>query len=438
MGKYFSSVIKGNLFTGDKSIWMIYFFLCLISMVEVYSASSQLTYEDGRHWARMLHQLGFLLAGFLVVIVVHKVPYRYFMLIPVVLVIVSVGLLLYTSIGGGKINGASRWIDLGFITFQPSELAKAALVSAVAVILAKTQGTQVTTLPNGKKITETGAVKGKNRARPFWYIAGLTTFMCFLIFMENLSTAFILFVVVVIMMFIGRIPIDLIGKMFKYYFVFGAAIVAICLILPEKTVSEIPGLHRVTTWKHRLFDKEEAKDTTEFRVEKRLISDDKLQETHAQIAIANSNIIGRGPGNSVERDFLSHAESDFIFAIIIEELGILGGLFVISLYLALLFRIISIVSRCKTDFPAFLALGLGLLIVLQAVIHMGVATGCLPVTGQPLPIISRGGSSLLLNCAYFGMILSISRSVLEDRQKAESQTMEEDGQENNYQANTLE
>ena len=206
-------------------------------------------------------------------------------------------------------------------------------------------------------------------------------------------------------MFIGNIPIDL---MIKGVLAIGVAVavsLSLLLITPDSILSKVGG--RPLTWKHRIENKlnigEENNKNKKYSIE------DNWQVDNANIAIANSNIIGLGPGNSIQRDFLSHAESDFIYSIIIEELGVGGGIFVIFLYITLLIRASKIAQKCDRFFPAFLVMGITTIMVLQAMINMGVAVGLFPVTGQPLPLISKGGTSILITCCYFGIILSISR-----------------------------
>ena len=293
-------------------------------------------------------------------------------------------------------NDASRWYSIGGISFQPSELAKGAVVLTVALILSRMQR------PEGAD---------KRAMKPILIVTGL---VCAIILPENLSTAALLFGVVFLMMFIGRVPMSQLGKLLGVLALVGTLFAGVMLWEGKshafsENLSKVSYLHRVETWSSRLAnhfteeDKEAKRDPAKFDLDKN------AQEAHAHIAIASSNFIGRMPGNSVERDFLSQAFSDFIFAIIIEEMGLWGGTIVVLLYVILLFRAGRIASRCERNFPPFLAMGLTLLMVSQAVLNMLVAVGLFPITGQPLPLISRGGTSMLINCAYFGMILSVSR-----------------------------
>jgi cell division protein FtsW len=256
----------------------------------------------------------------------------------------------------------------------------------------------------------------------------------FLIGIENLSTAALLFAVIFLMMFIGRVPMIQMGKLVGACAVLVAVFLTLVLTLgsigesqesSEQTTEAVSGetdtkvikgggvFHRFVTWRNRIVKHLDKKDISPDKYD----LDKDAQVAHANIAIVSSNIIGKGPGQSVERDFLSQAFSDFIFAIVIEELGIIGASFVVLLYIVLLYRTARIASRCENNFPAFLVMGLALLLVVQAVFNMLVAVGIAPVTGQPLPLISKGGTSTIINCAYIGAILSVSRSAKKREQK---------------------
>ena len=400
----------GNIFKGDKVIWMIFFFLCMISIIEVYSASSSLTYKTGNYMAPVIRHIGLLGLGLLTMICMLKVKCKFFKIVTPFMLGLSFILLLWVLVAGQSTNGASRWISLAGINFQPSEIAKGAVVLAVAQILSAMQ-------------TEHGAEK-----RAFKYILIVSGIFVALIGLENLSTAMLLCFTILCMIIIGRVPMRQIGKLV------GTALIAICIIfasimivgkdkgdtakpensLTEKVVQdekEETGVvdklfHRADTWKARIDKWTSSKTIATEDVD----LDKDAQVAHANIAIASSNIAGNGPGNSVERDFLSQAYSDFIYAIIIEEMGIEGAIFVALLYIFLLFRAGRIANRCENNFPAFLCMGLAILLVIQALFNMLVAVGLAPVTGQPLPLISRGGTSTVINCLYLGIILSISRT----------------------------
>lgn len=398
----------GNLFKGDKVIWMVFFFLCMISIIEVFSASSNLTYKSSSYFLPMLKHSGMLFAGLFVAVVTMNVPCRYFKLATPFLIVISFGLLIWVLIGGESINGANRVLHIGSTTFQPSEIAKGTTILCVAQILSAMQ-------------TDEGTDK-----KAFKYILTITLLMAIPIMLENLSTGALLCLVVFLMMFIGQVPWKQLIKLVTVVFAGLALIIALVMIVGKDTGETKPELskteslqkskeekgfiakmfHRADTWKARI-DKFADKKTVspqEYDLK------NNTQVAYANIAIVSSNIIGRGPGNSEERDFLPQAYSDFIFAIIIEEMGIIGASFVVFLYIVLLFRTARIARRCENNFPAFFAMGLALLLVIQATFNMLVAVGFVPVTGQPLPLISRGGTSTIINCAYIGAILSVSRT----------------------------
>lgn len=397
-----------RVFHGDKVVWVVFMLLLLISVVEVFSAASMLTYGKENYWWPIRQHSTYLLLGCMVVYAAHLIPYRFYKAVPLVLVPLSVGMLIWVLVKGAVTNGAARWIDLGFITIQPSELAKVGVIIGTALILSRLQ-------------TENGA-KGNAMKWVLW----MTGIVCALIVSENLSTAVLLFGVVFLMMYVGRIPMRQLGKLVLVLGAAGALFLSVLLFVPSKTLAEIPGLNRLTTWQGRIqrFGDSEAVPAAQFK-----ITDKNFQETHATMAIASSNVIGRGPGNSIERDYLPQAYSDFIFAIIIEELGLLGGAFVVLLYIILLVRAAKIAQKCRGYFPAFLVMGCALMLVAQATINMMVAVGLFPVTGQPLPLISRGGTSTIINCGYIGMILSVSyhtEKMSRNAQAAEAVHTEED------------
>lgn len=411
-----------NIFKGDKVIWIVFFFLCMISLVEVFSASSHLSY-DNNYVMPMVRHAVMLLIGTFVAVVVLNIPCRYFKLLTVTLLVVSVFTLLWVLVAGQNINGAQRMIPLFGITFQPSEIAKGAVVLAVAQILGVMQH-------------ENGADK-----MAFRYILIVTIPITFLILLENLSTAVLLAFVVVLMMFVGRVPMVQLGKLFGVVLVIAALGLAFIFMagsadstaqkgdetivaeqVDKSAVKKKEGkleklFHRASTWRNRIekFSDDKEVDPKDYDLDK------DAQVAHANIAIVSSNVIGKGPGNSEERDFLAQAFSDFIYAIIIEEMGIFGAAFVVFLYVILLFRAARIASQCENNFPAFLVMGLAMLLVVQATFNMMVAVGIVPVTGQPLPLISRGGTSTIINCAYIGAILSVSRSAKQRKKELEKQ-----------------
>ena len=398
-----------RIFRGDRVVWLVFMILMLISIVEVFSAASTLTYiGDRSYWWAIRGHCTNLLLGFAVVYLAHLVPYRFYKAVPVVLVPLSVLMLIWVMFKGTAVNAANRWINLGPVSIQPSELAKVGVIMGTALILSRTQD-------------ENGA--SSNAMKWILWMAGI---VCGFIVTENLSTALLLFGVVFLMMYVGRVPMKQLGRLVAVFAFLGILFGAL-LFLPYKTLDSLPGLNRLTTWKarfERFFESSDPVPAAQFK-----ITDENFQETHATMAIAASNIVGRGPGNSVERDYLPQAYSDFIFAIVIEELGLAGGAFVVFLYLWLLVRAAKIAKRCRSYFPAFLVMGCALMLVAQAMLNMMVAVGLFPVTGQPLPLISRGGTSTIINCGYIGMILSVSyytEKMERDAQLAQEQSVEED------------
>lgn len=393
---------------GDGIIWMVFFFLCIISIIEVFSASSTLTFKSESYFGPVLRHTGLLLIGVVFMVATMNIKCKYFKIVTPFALFLSLFMLIAVLAVGQSTNGAQRWIGLFGIQFQPSELAKGALILAEAQILSAMQ-------------TENGADR-----RAFKYICWLSLPFVLLIAMENLSTAALLCATIFIMMFIGRVPKSQLNRTIGVVVLMAAIGISIIMLMgkdepniteqsekmsmteqvenPEKKDKLSKIFHRADTWKARidkfLSNKEIAPADYDL--------DKDGQVAHANIAIASSNVVGKGPGNSVERDFLSQAFSDFIYAIIIEEMGIWGAFGVCLLYIILLFRTATIANRCANAFPALLIMGIALLLVTQAFFNMMVAVGLVPVTGQPLPLISRGGTSTIMNCVYIGIILSVS------------------------------
>ncbi|MGM9695760.1 MAG: FtsW/RodA/SpoVE family cell cycle protein [Alloprevotella sp.] len=398
-----------NIFQGSTVIWIIYFLLCVVSLVEVYSASSQLTYKSGEFMSPLIKQAGFLCVGFLLCSLIQNVPCRYFKLVGIFGIPISI-ILLVAALAIGRVNDGARWIPLLFgFRFQPSELAKGVVVTAVAFILASLQK------PDG---VDRRAVK---------YVMCVTLPICALIFTENLSTAAILFLTVFLMMFIARVPWLQLFKVIGGLMLVGVFLILLAFALPSGNFLEDKILHRMDTWKGRITQVQEDSVVIDsltgkpFKIPqtKQAAGDVAMegsdQRNYGYMAIASSNVLGRGPGNSITRDYLQQAYCDFIYAIILEEMGFFGGLGVAALYVFLLFQTGRIASRCERNFPAFLAMGLVLLMAIQACINMFVAVGLFPITGQTLPMISRGGTATIVNSMYFGMILSISRGARKNK-----------------------
>lgn len=407
----FNKLTEGK-FKGDAVIWSVFFFLCIISIIEVFSASSHLSFKTGNYLSPVLKHCALQAVGVVVMICTMNIKCRYFKLITPFALLFSFLMLIIVLCVGESTNGSQRWIDFLGIQFQPSEIAKGALILATAQILSAMQ-------------TPEGADK-----RAFKYIMIVCVFIIPLIMVENLSTAALLCIVVFMMMFIGKVPKLQLGRLLGIVALTLATVVTMVmvfgndeaaadkmkdnkhLIVQQQTEEKDENVlekvfHRFDTWKARidnfLSDEYVAPEDLD-------LNGKDAQTSHANIAIATSNLIGKGPGNSVERDFLSQAFSDFIYAIIIEEMGIFGAFIVCMLYIILLFRTATIANRCANTFPALLIMGFAMLLVVQAMFNMAVAVGLVPVTGQPLPLISKGGTSTIINCVYIGVILSVSYS----------------------------
>ncbi len=318
-----------------------------------------------------------LLVGIIIIYAVHLIPYKYFSRLSQLFLVISIPLLVFTLFFGTSLNQASRWLTLpglGF-TIQPSDLAKMALILYLARTLSQKQ----------EKI--------EDYKESFLPAIVPVLVVCALILPANLSTALMLFLVSVILMFIGRIRM-------KYLLAFGGITTAILAIVITIVMTKEMG-GRVGTWKHRI---------------ESYVSGDKednYQVSQAKIAIVRGGFVQLRPGKSIQRNFIPHPYSDFIFAIIIEEYGLTGAMVIIALYMYLLFRAAVMVRKSSRTFPAFAAIGLAMLITFQAMINMAVAVNLIPVTGQPLPIISWGGSSMLSTCVCLGIILSVSQGIKE-------------------------
>ena len=377
---------------GDTVIWMVFICLLMISVVEVYSASSTMSYGGkSSYWAPVMQHCSFWLVGVAAAWIVSRVPCNYFKLGGTLGLLLAFFLQLL-ALTSGPINGAGRWLRLWGLSFQPSEFTKISLVTYVAFIFA--------TMRDDKGVSPLGTKMA----------LGGIVFALLLIVTENLSTAALIFLIMLCMAFIAQVRTKLLAIVMACLIAVVTAGMVFAYQIPDSTLEVLKQtdnkiLHRVPTWVNRIREKHEIPQNP-----KDYDITDNVQVTHAHIAVATSHVIGKGPGKSRQRDFLPQAYSDFIYAIIIEEMGIEGAIGVICLYLIFMWRCMKISERCKSLFPSYLVMGLALMIVLQALVNMAVAVGAIPVTGQPLPLISRGGSSILINCVCVGMILSVSRT----------------------------
>ncbi|WP_109851623.1 FtsW/RodA/SpoVE family cell cycle protein [Aquimarina sp. AU58] len=365
---------------GDKAIWAVAALLALFSFLPVYSASSNLAYlygGDGDTFSFLVKHFAHLVLGFLIMYGVHKIPHHYFkglsiIMIPMVIVLLLITLAQNTT-GGG--TNASRWIRLPFVGvgFQPSTLAAVVLMAYVARYLSKIKDKAVTF---------------KETLLPLWLPVFL---VLMLILPANFSTAAIIFSMVIVLVFLGGYPLKYISVILGS----GLLILTFFILFAKAFPGVFP--NRVDTWVSRIENFTDKKDTQEdYQIER------------AKIAIARGGVIGTGPGKSVQRNFLPQSSSDFIYAIIIEEWGFVGGVFLMLLYILLLLRLVIVAHKSADIFGKLLVMGVGLPIVFQAFINMAVAVELFPVTGQTLPLISSGGTSIWMTCLAIGIVLSVS------------------------------
>jgi len=368
---FFEKYIKG-----DKVIWLVVFILCILSILTVYSSIVTLAYKykDGDTFYYLFKHTFILLIGIFLMIGAHNLSYKYYSRIAQVALYISIPLLILTLATGANINDASRWLVIPVInqTFQTSDLAKLALIMYLARLLYKKQDNI------------------KDFKGAFVPIMIPVLLVCGLILPANFSTSAMLFVTCLIIMFIGRINLKYIFSLIGI----GVALLTIMLLIAKVKPELLP---RADTWVKRIESFSNGSG-----------AEGNYQADQAKIAIATGGFFGKGPGRSTQRNFLPHPYSDFIYAIIIEEYGILGGIFVLLLYLILFFRGIRIAQQADKTFGSFLALGLSFSLVFQALINMAVAINLFPVTGQPLPLVSMGGTSIWFTCLSIGVILSVS------------------------------
>jgi cell division protein FtsW len=367
---------------GDKVIWTIVIFLSLVSLLAVYSATGSLAYrlQGGHTEYYLFKQLSVLVMGLLIIYFAHRVNYTIYSRVAQIGFLLSIPLLIYTLAFGSHINDASRWIRLPVInlTFQTSDVAKLAIFMYVSRQLSKRQG-NITDFKKG-----------------FLPIIVPVGVICMLIMPANMSTALLLGASCMILCFIGRVPVKYLVAMV------GAGMVLIVLMFAFASLTGKKG--RTETWIKRIEHFRSGDDDK---------SDLPYQVQQANIAIAGGGVLGKGPGNSTQRNFLPHAYSDYIYATIIEEYGIFGAFLILMAYMLLLLRSISLFRKCPYAFGAFLAVGLSITLVIQALTNMAVNVGLFPVTGVTLPLVSMGGSSVIFTSLAIGIILSVSRNVEE-------------------------
>ena len=401
---------------GDRVIWIVAVLLGIISVIVVYSATSALAVSkySGNTGKVLMKHVGMLLFGFVMMIGASRINYKHYAKIALLLMIPCLALLVYTLVFGRNINDASRSINVGGFSFQPSEMAKIILITYLA--------RQLVMMGDSMYRFKDFLLK---LALPILVTAAL-------IFSENLSTAVILVAVCIVLLFIGRV------KFLHILALVGLCVAGMGMYLLFDAVKTSNNKHtkkehtealtigaangdvkekqnRIQTWSNRIKSMGEDKESID------PFDDKHMQRTYANIAVASGSLFGKGPGKSEQRNFLPHPYSDFIYAIIIEEYGLLGGIVVLMLYIFLFTRVIRIIGKRPLTFGGLMAFGLGFLIILQAMVNMGVSIGLLPVTGQPLPFVSMGGTSLMATGLILGMILSVTRSMEEEEMTKEQE-----------------
>jgi cell division protein FtsW len=383
---------------GDKVIWALVILLALVSLLAVYSATGSLAYKNfrGNTEIYLFKQIAFIMAGIMVIYFAHLVNYTFYSKVAMIAFLISLLLLFYTLFFGVKMNEGSRWIRLPFVnmTMQTSDLARLALFMYLARLMSKKQDVI------------------KDFKKGFLPVIAPVVITCALIAPANLSTALLLGASCLLLLFIGRVSTK------HILMTIGIALVPIMILVAAAMIRHGKGnkeevavtakkssstlFGRVDTWVGRMQD---------FMYGSNDADNDAYQVNQAKIAISKGGILGVGPGNSTTRDYLPQAYNDFIYAIIIEEYGLIGGAFIMFIYLVFLYRCIRIYKRCPFAFGAFLALGLSFTLALQAVANMAVTVNLFPVTGVTLPLVSMGGTSFIFSCLAIGIILSVARNV---------------------------
>ncbi|MEG0517474.1 MAG: FtsW/RodA/SpoVE family cell cycle protein [Bacteroidales bacterium] len=393
-----------NRLNGDKVIWVIVFLLSLISIALIYSSSSSLAFkEHTTNFAFLIKQLKFVIMGLVALYLCYKIPLGWYRFLAYPALAISIILLLLTPIIGKEVNGAKRWIDLGGVTFQPTEMAK------IAIVLYLARALEISKLATFREFFIKIIIP-----------IGLT---CVLIMIGSVSSALFVGLISFAVLFIAGVKWS---YLFKAAGIGGIALVG--LIILHLMFGVLPRLDTATSRLKKHFTDNEISQTLTAE-EKQREADKTFQEDMAKIAISSVGIIGKGPGKSTQRYVLPHPYSDYIYTIIIEEYGLVGGIFVLMLYLWFLYRCIIMVRSCGKVFTAITVGGLGLLITIQASLHILVNVGILPVTGHTLPLVSLGGTSLVILSCAFGIILSVSRTIdIGSHKKAKEQKNQQDGE----------
>jgi cell division protein FtsW len=398
-----------KVFGGDASLWIVIVALAIISLLVVYSSTAPMAYSKahGNTSFYVMNQLRFILLGFMAIFIIHRINYQAYLKYTRLLFVFAMVLMVLTFFIGVSSNDATRSLSLGGITFQPADFVKVTLIMTLAKTLAKRQkeigGQEL--LPRVRfGLTDRGRQKNRRvwRENTLPLIAPVAM-SCGMIFFSNFSTAALLFLACLVMLYVGRVRVGELWRLVRTVIL--AVVLSIAVMYPLD-------IGRSRVWVGRLasFAGVERVEAANSEVDAR--SED--QVLNAKMAIASGGLIGRGPGQSVQRTNLALPFSDYAYAFIAEEYGLVGGIVVLALYLWLFFRTTVIFRECQKTFPGILVLGLGILIVLQALVSMLVAVDLFPVTGLPLPLVSLGGSSILFTSIALGMILGISRQMHEE------------------------
>ena len=379
---------------GDRVIWLVVFILSVFSVLAVYSSTGTLAYRNkaGNTEYYLLKHTFILVMGLVLMYASHLIKYTYYSRISQLALLIAVPLLMYTLASGTNINDANRWLTLPVINinFQTSDFAKLALIIYTARMVTRFQG----------KTTEFKPV--------FLWLMLPIILVCGLILPANLSTAAILFATCMVLMFVGKLKMRYLMYLAGGMLVAGSIFIVVLMNSPSKG--------RMGTWKNRI--------ETFFGDKEKQNPDELYQINQSKIAVATGGIFGKFPGNSTQRNMLPQAYSDFIYAIIIEEYGIIGGAIILLLYLILLYRGIRIATQCDKTFGVLLGLGISFILVFQALINMAIVVGIFPVTGQPLPLVSMGGTSIWFTSIGIGIMLSISRANDKEKELREEQELQ--------------
>lgn len=376
----------------DRVYWLLFGLLIIVAILALFSASSTLAFAHGNTLSPILNQMLFICAGVLVAFIVQFIPSHYIRICGYIGLLISIGMLLLTYAGMGvTINGATRWLRIGGIVFQPSELAKLTLIIVVADLLSR--------------------IKNKDDEKKYFFIVlGITGFVCLLILFNNLSTTLLLGGIVFLLFFLARVHIKYWGSVLLItigLLVGGYFLVKEVYVKPGRQI-EASLMQRAITWVNRV---DAMVEELKAPGDSKQSLEENYQRTIAKVAIAHGGAspVGVLPGNSTERDFLPQAFADYIFAIIVEESGLIGSFLLMLLYLSILFRSCLISSKYADYSAMLMVMGLALMLTCQALVSMMVSVGIGPVTGQPLPLISRGGTSALVTSLYFGIIMCVAR-----------------------------